>query len=334
MGTLIQDVRYGARALWKSPGFTAVALIALALGIGANTAIFSVVHAVLLRSLPYRDSDRLVVLWEHNRKGTRAHNVISSMNFLEWQTQAKSFEQMAAFYDARFNLTGAGEPLAAQAQVATDNLFTVLGADALLGRTFTAQDGEPGHDDVAVLSYGFWQRQFGGARDVVGKTIALDGQNVQIIGVMPADFKWFVKENSRSGKPAELWVPTKFQPRRGRYLSAVGRLKPGVTLQQAQAEMDAIATRLEQQQPDYNAGMGIALVPVREQLAGEIKTPLMILLGAVGFVLLIACANVANLMLARAAARSPRRCVRPLSKLRSSSLSRFGSRARGRKASL
>src|SRR5919202_129507 len=132
MGTLIQDVRYGARTLWTSPGFTTVALIALALGIGANTAIFSVVHAVLLRSLPYRDSDRLVVLWEHNRKGTRAHNVISPINFLEWQTQAKSFEQMSAFYDARFNLTGAGEPLAAQAQVATDNLFTVLGADALL----------------------------------------------------------------------------------------------------------------------------------------------------------------------------------------------------------
>ncbi|HEX8144189.1 MAG TPA: ABC transporter permease [Pyrinomonadaceae bacterium] len=307
---LLQDIKYGARFLLRTPGFTAVAVLTLALGIGANTAIFSVVNAVLLRALPYRDADRLVTLWEENRNGNNPRNVISPTNFLEWQSQAKSFQEMAAFYDARFNLTGAGEPVAVPAQVGTSNLFSVLGANALVGRTFTAEDGKPGRGDVIILSYGFWQRQFGGAQDVVGKTVALDGETVTIIGVMPADFKWFIKENSRSGHPAELWVPTRLRPVRGRYLSAVGRLKPDVSVVEAQAEMNTIMSRLGQERPEYNANTGVTLVPVREQLAGEIKTPLLILLGAVAFVLLIACANVANLMLARAAARSKEIAIR------------------------
>ncbi|HYY58525.1 MAG TPA: ABC transporter permease, partial [Pyrinomonadaceae bacterium] len=307
---LLQDIKYGVRSLRRTPNFTAVAVLTLALGIGANTAIFSVVEAVLLRALPYRDADRLVTLWEDDRKANHPRNVTSSANFLDWQSQAKSFQEMAAFFDMRFNLTGAGEPVAVPAQVGTINLFTTLGANALVGRTFAAEDGEPGHGNVIVLSYGFWQRQFGGAQDVVGKTVAIDGQNVTIIGVMPADFKWFIKENSRSGQPAELWVPTRLRPARGRYLSAVGRLKPGVSFAEAQAEMNTIMSRLEQERPEYNTNMGVTLVPVREQLAGEIKTPLLILLGAVAFVLLIACANVANLMLARAASRSKEIAIR------------------------
>ena len=312
LGTVWQDVRYAVRVFLKSPAFTAVALVALALGIGANTAIFSVVHAVLLRSLPYGDSERLVMVWEHNRRGTRERNVANPANYLEWQAQAQSFEGMSAFYDTRFNLTGAGDPVEIPAQVATGNLFTVLGAQAAHGRTFAAEDGEPGRDDVVVLSHGFWQSQFGGAADVVGKTVALNGQSVRVIGVMPPDFKFFVKENSLGGKPAVLWTPTKFRPEqnRGRFISVVARMKRGVTAEQAQAEMNTVSARLEQARPDVNGNWGSRVVPLREQLSGELRTPLLVLVGAVCFVLLIACANVANMMLARAASRSKEIAVR------------------------
>src|SRR3954470_21724433 len=237
MGNLLQDMRYSFRMLWKSPGFTLIAVAALALGIGANTALFSVVNATLLKPLPYQRADRLVMVWEHNRPRNKDRNVVSPTNFLDWQEQSTAFEQMAAFYDARFNLTGEGEPEEIPAQVATGNLFTLLGADAALGRTFTSEDAEPGHDRVVVLSYGLWQRRFGGARDCIGKTLALDGQSATIIGVMPADFKWFIKQNSLSARPAELRAPTKFTNEanaspRGRFLSTVARLKPGVSIQQ------------------------------------------------------------------------------------------------------
>jgi putative ABC transport system permease protein len=312
LGTVWQDARYAVRVFIKSPAFTAVALVALALGIGANTAIFSVVHAVLLRSLPYRDAERLVMVWEHNRPRNRERNVVNPANFLDWQAQAQSFEAMAAFYDTRFNLTGAGEPVEIPAQVATGNLFAVLGAQAALGRTFAAEDGEPGRDDVVVLSHGFWQSQFGGAPDVVGKTVALNGGQVEIIGVMPADFRFFVSENSLGGKPAVLWTPTRFTPQqaRGRFISVVARLKPGVTAEQAQSEMNTVSARLEQARPDFNGNWGSRVVPLREQLSGELRRPLLVLVGAVCFVLLIACANVANMMLARAAARAKEIAVR------------------------
>ena len=312
METLLQDVQFGIRMLRKNPGFTLVAIVALALGIGANTAIFSVVNAVLLRALPYKHANRLVVLWEHKRTSKRERNVVAPANFLDWQEQAQSFDGMAAFVDARFNLTGTGAPVEVPAQVATGNLFDLLGAHAALGRTFTPADAEPGHDDVVVLSHDLWQRQFGSDSGIVGKTLTLNGRPVTVLGVMPASFKWFIKENSLTGKPAELWAPNKWtnRQRMGRFMSVVARLKPGVTDAQAQAEMTTIASRLEQQYTDFNTGWEVRVVPVRTQLAGELRRPLLVLLGAVAFVLLIACANVANLMMARAAARHKELAIR------------------------
>jgi predicted permease len=317
MGNLWQDVRYGFRTLVKSPGFTLVALAALALGIGANTAIFSVVNAVLLRGLPYRDAGQVMIVWEQNRARGGRNNVASVANFLDWQQQANSFQEMAAFYDAAFNLTGEGNPEEIPAQVTSGNLLTMLGTEPALGRVYTKEEAEPGRDDVVVIGHGLWQRRFGGAADIIGKKISLNGQNVTVLGVMPQGFKWFMKEGSRTGKAAELWTPTNFSAvmngptkGRGRFITVAGRLKPGVTPEQAQAEMTTIAARLEQQYARFNTNMGVHVVPVREQLSGEIKTALYVLLGAVGFVLLIACANVANLMLARAASRQSEFSIR------------------------
>src|SRR4051812_11815719 len=312
--TFLQDVRYAARTLAKRPGFTAVAVLTLALGVGANTAIFSVVEAVLLRALPYRHAERAVVVWENYRTRNQPRNVVNPANFLDWQGQAKSFDQMAAFVDRRYNLTGAGEPEEVPAQLATPNLFKLLGAEAALGRTFTPEDGKPGHKDVAILSHGLWQRRFGGTPGIIGRVLSLNGNSVTVIGVMPPDFKWFIQENSLTGKPADLWAPMSFSEepplRRGRYLQTVARLAPGVSLTQAQAEMDAIAGRLESQYADFNRGWGVSVVPLRDQLAGEIRPALLVLLGAVAFVLLIACVNVANLLLARAAGRHKEIAIR------------------------
>ena len=201
MRGLSQDLRYGLRALTKSPGFTAVSVLVLALGIGANTAIFSVVNAVLLQRLPYRNASRLVVVWEQNRTQAEKHNVVGPANFLDWVDQAECFDGLAASYDTPMNLTGSGEPVEIPCQVSTGNLFDMLGADAELGRVYTADDEGQGRDDVIVLSHELWMRQFGGASDLIGKSLTLNGHPLTVIGVMPASFRWFIKENSFVGKP-------------------------------------------------------------------------------------------------------------------------------------
>jgi putative ABC transport system permease protein len=301
LGDLKHDLRYGARMLWKNPGFTAVAVVALALGIGANSAIFSVVNTVLLRPLPYREPSRLVMVWEHDAKHGYPNDTPAAANYFDWRDQNQVFEGMAAMADQSFNLTGAGEPERIDGKRVNANLFELLGVAPQHGRAFAAEEDRPGANKVVLLSHALWQRRFGSDAGVVGQTLTLNGEAHTVVGVMPADFQF-------PDRQAELWVPIAFTQQeaanRGRhYLEVVARLKQGVTLEQARAEMSTIAARLQQQYPEQNTDLGASVVPLHEHLVGDIRPALLVLLGAVGFVLLVACANVANLLLARAAGR-------------------------------
>jgi putative ABC transport system permease protein len=302
MDTLLQDIRYGIRGFIKRPGFTVIALIALALGIGANTAIFSLVNAVLLRPLPFAEPSRLIWVFGNIRNGGNRASV-APLDYLDFRQQNTTFEQFAASFSVPLpvNLTGSGEPERLSAAGVTGNYFQALGVKPILGRAFEIENEQPAQNQVAVISYALWQKRFGGDQTIVGKKLTLDGKTSEVIGVMPQEFSF--------PQTAELWVPINFdrgpemKQRKAHFLRPVGLLKPGVTMAQAQADTDAIARRLEEQYPATNTGWNLRLVPLQEQLVGKIRPTLFILFGAVGFVLLIACANVANLLLVRAAAR-------------------------------
>ena len=301
MDSIIKDIRYGFRSLLKRPGFTAIALVALALGIGANTAIFSLVNAVVLQPLPYSDPDRLVWVWGNIRNASSRASV-APLDFLDFRSQNKTFEQFAASLTvpAPANLTGSGEPERLTASAVTGNYFETFGVRPALGRAFSLENEKTGQDQVTVLSDALWQTRFAGDPGIINKTITLDGKAIEVIGVMPADVIL--------PQAADLWVPLNFdspgmKQRKAHFLRPIGRLKEGVTLAQAQADTDVIAAQIEQQFPDTNTGWSLSLVSLRERLVGGSQTTLFILFGAVGFVLLIACANVANLLLVRAAAR-------------------------------
>jgi putative ABC transport system permease protein len=303
METLLKDIRYGLRGLIKQPGFTVIALITLALGIGANTAIFSVVNAVLLRPLQFKDPEQLVIVWEDASFAGFPKNTPAPANYFDWKNQNQSFADMAATAEVSFNITGDGDPERVTGFSVTSNFFPLFGVQPLIGRGFLPEEDRPGGNKVVVLSHSLWQSRYGGDRHIINRDILLNGEKHSVVGVMPASFQFLERE-------VRLWVPIAFEPedmtnRGGHYLKVVARLKPGVAIPQAQADMDSIMSRIAKDDPGntFDGKLGAIVMPMREQLVGETRSSLIVLLVAVAFVLLIACANVAGLLLARAVAR-------------------------------
>ena len=314
MPTLLQDLRYAIRTLLKQPAFTLVALLTLALGIGANTAIFGIVNAVLLRPLPYHEPDRIVLLWSHWTNWTKTW--LSPPELADYQRQARSLEHVAAFSSTSFNLTaGPGsEPLRVLAAQVQSGMFAALGATTIAGRVFTADEDRPGHERVVMLTEGLWRSQFGSDPSIVGRTIDLDATPYTVVGVLPAALRLPLDYANRAF--TQIWVPLALGPtdpqERGNHgLNALGRLTPGVSLSQAQAEIDTITRGFQQQYPNnYDTAFGLTLVPAPLEVFGDVRPALLVLLLAVGAVLLIACANVANLLLARSEGRQKELALR------------------------
>ena len=300
MQTLLQDLRYGARTLWKNPGFTLIAVVTLSLGIGANTAIFTVVNAALLRGLPYRAPERLVHLFETTPQKAFAQREFSYPDYQDYQ-RSQAFEGLGAYTGGGGILTGRGEPQRIFAPAASANFFSVLGVEPLLGRTFREGEDKPGAESVTVLTYGMWRRVFGGDPGVIGQTLTVSNNQYTVVGVLPPSFQFALRQ-------ADLWLPYQPTPNQlsRRFMhgtNLIGRLRPGVSLEQAHAETSAITQRIAEEHKESHAGTRLLLTPLQEQITGSVKPALLALLAAVGFVLLMVCANVASLLLARSLAR-------------------------------